>query len=353
MLWSAVQLQGVPQVHDIVGALRQYLSWLEMRALDGFMERLWPGGEKGHSPSGTIGNRWRTPGARMRVNEHGNFCQTFSDVLREHKMTLTSLAAELAERGHKVSVATLSYWQTGRSVPSRPASLAALAQIEQILGLPDRMLFEALPSKERGALSSAQLLPGEEAVAVGMRQLGLDMEPRHANLSLHDQITIGDDRCVHGHVVRQVLRADVEGLLEWPVIYRQVGAEQGAPHVAAVRGAVLDRFTVVQPDGIFIGALRIPRRVERGELVYVEYRIDWQPTRKDQLQRAVPELVRMLVLDVEFTGALPTSVRYGSRERHDAPQPDPQWDVPIVGRSAQQAVLNASAGLHGLVWAWD
>jgi hypothetical protein len=50
--------------------------------------------------------------------------------------SLESLRRRLDERGTPVSIATLSYWQSGRSRPQRAASLRAILHLEELLGLP-------------------------------------------------------------------------------------------------------------------------------------------------------------------------------------------------------------------------
>lgn len=49
---------------------------------------------------------------------------------------LDRISAHLRLMGHSISAATLSYWQSGRSAPSRFTSLAAIGALEVILGAP-------------------------------------------------------------------------------------------------------------------------------------------------------------------------------------------------------------------------
>ncbi len=67
---------------------------------------------------------------------------SFADVLRlaidARGLSLERITDHLAGRGVSVSAATLSYWQSGRSVPGRKSSLAALPHLEAVLGLPVR-----------------------------------------------------------------------------------------------------------------------------------------------------------------------------------------------------------------------
>lgn len=84
--------------------------------------------------------------------------EQFHEVLRAAVITrglsLERIAAHLRARGHTVSIATLSYWQSGRSLPSRATSLRALGALETVLGIP------------RGALARlAPLPPGQDTAS--------------------------------------------------------------------------------------------------------------------------------------------------------------------------------------------
>jgi hypothetical protein len=75
-------------------------------------------------------------------------------------LTLESLRQRLGERGIRVSVATLSYWQAGRSRPERADSIEAVGVLEEILGLRAGGLTELLqPRPSRGQPSSRPVHP--------------------------------------------------------------------------------------------------------------------------------------------------------------------------------------------------
>lgn len=62
------------------------------------------------------------------------FAGRLSQALTERKLPLDRVRSRLAEQGLAVSVATLTYWSTGRSVPSRSSSLAVVSALEEVLG---------------------------------------------------------------------------------------------------------------------------------------------------------------------------------------------------------------------------
>ena len=64
---------------------------------------------------------------------------SFADVLRTaievRGLGLERIRDRLDAQGISLSVATLSYWQSGRSQPGRKQSIAALPHLEQLLAL--------------------------------------------------------------------------------------------------------------------------------------------------------------------------------------------------------------------------
>ena len=64
--------------------------------------------------------------------------ERFAGVLRaaiEHSgLSLTTISQRLRARHRPVSVATLSHWQSGRSLPGGDQSLGVVAALEELLG---------------------------------------------------------------------------------------------------------------------------------------------------------------------------------------------------------------------------
>lgn len=61
------------------------------------------------------------------------FPETLAAAISARQVTLDSLSRQLRALGTPVATASLSYWQTGRSVPSRPSSMRALGNLETLL----------------------------------------------------------------------------------------------------------------------------------------------------------------------------------------------------------------------------
>ena len=68
------------------------------------------------------------------------FASVFARALERRHVSLSWLRDRLAGRGHRISLATLSYWRAGHRVPARLESLEALSEIETLLDVPEGSL---------------------------------------------------------------------------------------------------------------------------------------------------------------------------------------------------------------------
>lgn len=80
----------------------------------------------------------------MATDPSTGFPAALRAALRARGLTLTQVADELAARGLTVSLATLSYWSTGRSLPRRRTSQQVVTELEDVLGVPAGTLVSAL-----------------------------------------------------------------------------------------------------------------------------------------------------------------------------------------------------------------
>jgi hypothetical protein len=79
----------------------------------------------------------------------GPFAAALRAAIRARGLGLERIRYRLRNRGAPISLATLSYWQSGRCRPERPESLVALRCLEDVLEVPSgslaRLLGESSP----------------------------------------------------------------------------------------------------------------------------------------------------------------------------------------------------------------
>lgn len=205
----------------------------------------------------------------------------FSYILRtaveRRGLGLERLRDHLEQRGVSISVATLSYWQSGRSRPERKSSLAALPHLEQVLGLPSGSLHTPLaapvPRRRRSPVEGLDTLWPEASRARVLQQLDTRWDAELDRISVHDRLQIGPDRRQQSLVVRQVMRARVNGPDRRVVMHCHDDATAGLPEIRALRGCTVGRTASDIHGGVVAAELLFLRPLRRGQTVVTEYEV--------------------------------------------------------------------------------
>ncbi|MFI0368435.1 helix-turn-helix domain-containing protein [Actinomadura sp. 1N219] len=150
------------------------------------------------------------------------FAGALRQAIQASGLTLERIRHRLGRRGLTVSVATLSYWQRGRS---RPRSRTVVVALEEILQVPPGTLTELLDDPAptatpvRGGLTAGSPGPGErgrpvrdlwpdpEQYASLIGQLDRSGDHRLERLSIHDVFRLDEVHRTWTLSVRTVLRA--------------------------------------------------------------------------------------------------------------------------------------------------
>lgn len=299
----------------------------------------------------------------VRLGETGSFPEVLRAAIRARGLGLERIQERLSREGISVSLATLSYWQNGRSRPERPESLVALARLEEVLGLPEGTLLGHLPPpRKRGRWLKAAgadhrmsaFWTQPEQVSDLVSGLDTRWDDRLARISQHDRVTIGSDRGERSFLSRQVLRAEADGPDRWVVIMHLDEHNRPVPRVRALRNCRTGRV-VARPDIGFLAAeLLFERPLRRGETVLTEHELvtsaPFPPATNYERKFRFP--VREYVLEVGFDGDEKPArcMRYA---RPDTGKEE-VMAMPMDDVSSVHAVaLNFGPGCYGFRWEWD
>jgi hypothetical protein len=274
-------------------------------------------------------------------------------------LSLVALQRRLAARGHRVSTGTLSYWRSGQRLPERPASLDAVAEIEELLGLDHGALLGRIgPSRRPGPtppqVADGGAAPAEIGVPEALRELGLGDVGKEIYGAVV-QVTVDVDAT--GQIVRQsvrtLLRATTEGAQRW---YHLVFAEQPLAEplvLAEVYGVTVGRLHVRQEVGLFLWELLLPRPLSVGEtaMIATRTRLDAVDDRDasyfHHLDRRTPETV----IWVRFDPAAPPRRCVQITQELGGPAVETPLDLGGV-HTAHVAVRSFGPGRVGLTWEW-
>lgn len=289
----------------------------------------------------------------------------FADALRVAIQTrglgLERIQERLRTRGHPVSVATLSYWQTGRSQPERRDSLVALEDLEEVLEVPTGSLSALLgPPRPRGRWLRRVDTPGIGAlwphpgdVEAAAQEVDTRWDERLSRLSQHDRIVIDAGRGEQSSYSRQVLRADADGPDRWVVILHLDEHDRPLPLVRPLRHCRLGR-TVHRPElGLLVAELLFDRPLLRGETIITEHELvnvrPLPPATNYERKFRFP--VREFVLEVCFDpAAVPARcVQYSQLEGREEVTADAAVDDVC---SVHGVALDFGPGRYGFRWEW-
>lgn len=274
-------------------------------------------------------------------------------------LSLERVRRSLAERGVRVSVATLSYWQTGRSRPERASSLAALGPLEEVLDVPRGFLASKVAfarGEAAGQSSHYQLadaverLPEDWNVAgAALAQLGLDGDDGLTRVSIHDRLEMRADGTEKTHQVRTVLLARRDGVDRLGVWYDR--EEPGAyPIVRTETNCRLGRVLEFREYTGVVAELLLERPLRAGETTIIEHRLEsfGESHPQQGFWRAVVREVREIAIEVRFDPVrLPVSAEQVSTVdgvEHARPL--------VVGTPLQALFLDCSPGVHAVRWSW-
>ncbi len=295
----------------------------------------------------------------------GDFAQTLHGAIEASGLSLDRIRGELAERGVKVSITTLSYWRRGRSQPERASSMHAVRLLEELLGLQPSTLSSLLgPPRPRGrwissaapdSLPVSEIWPEEQQVAEVFKELDAPSIGELERLSIHDAYYVDAQRLGHLLRMRQVVRATVAGVSRCLVVHKADEEATGCPEITSVRHARLGRVRRRPEIGLLVAELLLDRPLALGDSTVFEYEVEIPPggpTTVYGRRFGVP--VREYVLQVHFDpSAVPAHCeRY---ERDPGAETDRLRRQLWIGASASAHVLATEQppGQTGIRWEWD
>ncbi|MFI1966554.1 hypothetical protein ACH429_20995 [Streptomyces pathocidini] len=334
-------------------------------------------------PSCGAGERVRSGAEREREHElervlrTGPFPLALRTALTVRGLALQRVQHRLAQRGVKVGVTSLSYWQQGARRPRRPESLRAVRVLEDVLDLPDRALSRLLEpgfTGSTGSIGSTGSGDGrEEAGRPAARSYRLLLDPAEALEQLlaeletpadgglhtvghHERVRIGPARELRARDSQQVVRAHRDGVDRYLAIHH--GDPGCAPERVAVRATENCRVGRVRwhgPSGVIVAELLFDARLRTGETYVFGYGFeDGTGGPSGEYVRGFSFAGGQYVLQVRFDeAALPVRFRRFARAAVGARRTGMR-ELTLNGphRSVHAVEQSVRPGILGIGWDW-
>ncbi|GAA1388107.1 hypothetical protein [Luteococcus peritonei] len=278
------------------------------------------------------------------------FAERLSLAIAERGLSLHRIRAHLQALGLDVSVATLSYWASGRSRPTRGRSLDMVHSLERVLQVEPGHLAEALGSQPSPVLE--RLVPDAGALAQVLRDMGLNYPGQHRRMLVHDTNLLDASGQERHCSTRQVIRAEVDGVDRWGIVVRPEDGQ--AAEVEALATLRLGETVPVPGSSILVVEALLPRPLHRGETVFTEHRTHYLGDAAEpctRFGRLVGGSVDMLVLEARFESRMPRHVERCFLDPDGQSLPVVQ-SVMVSQYHLHVVVPTASPGTHTLDWTW-
>lgn len=295
--------------------------------------------------------------ARQNVGVDQTFAEVFSSAVKQRGLALDRLCQRLAAEGVPVSIATLSYWQTGRSVPTRARSLGTVEVMERILEVPTGTLTAHTNHYLRHTEPTWQdQLPSDTGRQL-LAEMGYDRPSVGIHpLFTHDQMCVGEQgqeasqRCTSLTKMERSLRG-------WPTMFLIEGGNDTLITIDQTENCHLGEHVAIPEMGLFVGELLFDQPQERGSIVRTSYTVHWEgnTAMSNGFTRPVPKGLHAATLEVAFhPDAIPSRIQAVWRTGLDVP--DDQATVlgePVLHDG--RATFSSDAlrpGVVGLTWHW-
>ncbi|MGO4956437.1 hypothetical protein ACTQ49_04045 [Luteococcus sp. Sow4_B9] len=281
-----------------------------------------------------------------------SFATTLARAVSRRGLTLDRLSVRLRSMGTPVSIATLSYWQTGRSAPTRTRSLRAIENLETILEVPRGHLVGALPSDASATWDPTAAVHARPTLMGTLRSMGLDLERHSEAQMVKDSTVVHADRLTRRQRVHQLTCSQEDGWQRVPMVF---GASDDTmvPTIEAGRGCTIGQVVELPDERELVVELILDRPLSRGELAMFDYTLHWASSEEWQsFERSIAARLPYLVLEVAFEGTPPRHASYVHAPRHDSSPDHQDWLALSTGRHIQHAMHQAAKGIHGLTWNW-
>ncbi|MBY8848551.1 hypothetical protein [Saccharothrix longispora] len=277
---------------------------------------------------------------------------------------LDRIQERLRHRGTTISVAALSYWQSGRRRPERRGSLVAVRHLEEVLDVPPGSLTALLGApRARGRTkrpfhgpSLEEMWPARARLGPLLSRVDTDTDEALTRISLHVQVEVAADRGLRTVRTRQVLRANRDGVDRWLTV--QDTTENGpAPSIVPLRSCRLGRVARDERTGVVAAELLFDRPLARGETIVVEHGTDMvgppYPRGDDTYCRKFRAPIHDYVVEVRFDPAeLPVSCHhYTMTPAHQDPEHHRRMPVTPDGYTHAVA-LGFGPGTFCVGWRW-
>lgn len=303
---------------------------------------------------------------RIALRE-GPFHVALRAAVEARGLTLDRLRHRLEERGLRVGMTSLSYWQQGLRRPERPESLRAVRALEEILILPPRSLMGLLgPPRPRGrahgggaaqgTVSCSSILEPSRALSALLHDLDGTPDDRRLQIAgMYETLQIGPDRSTVRRETLQVVRAYEDAVDRHIIVYRgDLGCDVERVRIRALEDCRVGRVRRDGPTALVVAELLFDRMLRTGDTQVIRYELaDPSGVETTEYERGFRSPAGQYTLRVGFTPTtLPTHIRRFARHEHGPGEHDHGELILNAYHAVHLVTDSLQPGLVGIRWDW-
>ena len=247
----------------------------------------------------------------MATDEQDRFAPELRAAIKRSGLTLTGISQRLRARHRPVSVATLSNWQSGRSLPGGEQSLGVVAALEELLGRPPDSLANLvggprLQGRTAQEISFVGRPTSREVFVAALEELGFTSAQEYAHERVIHQLAIIDStQAVQRFEYRMTVRALESGICRLPVVHVLGENEPNiAPRYIPTEGCTIGRRVAWPRRRAYGVELLLDGRLDAGQVATLAYRVEMHASATDVTgsMYSIPRAANDVLLEVEFRG---------------------------------------------------
>ena len=250
------------------------------------------------------------------------FARVLQGAIAHSGKTLAQISYEVHEAGATISQASLSYWQSGRSVPRRQSSAKTLRALEKVLSVPRGTLLDAaarsgMPAEPEAAATfentSRGMVVPEDSLAVleETDKSHVDWENEVERKAMRTSVLITNDG--HTMVANTLCIVSLQGI-DAPVFHIGNVWSEGnlPPDILNVVGGELGETIFYDAENYCLREIRLPKGYATGELRQVgwEYRQESVQPITCSPHRWFARPLETYALNITFEGRVPAFVEW-------------------------------------------
>ncbi len=291
----------------------------------------------------------------MEADERRDFAEAFREGLNRRGMSLETLRDSLAVRGTPVSLAALSYWRSGKRRPARNGSLAAVASIEDILGMfPGDLESLTTPGRRRLPRTDPFSVYGERQDAMGRLLAMVGMRTPFDEL-IEREVTTKYDLDERGRAYRlthlSVMEAVVNDAQRFALVTAGENPDEGTPTHTALGGYEVERVVHDPEAMVSVAEMILDAPLPAGGTTVLEQQVTIDAAEDDNELRywAWPRL-DSVALWIRFH---PDKVPARCEAFTIVNGTEQSQEITSYGSTVHRTTTNFGPGTVGIRWHWD